>query len=612
MMDGQRIAKKEGGSKLPWIVTGVTVGVLAAAYIGLCAWAGSRQTILPNVTVAGVDVSNMTIDQAQAAVETAVSRQKEGIALSLTYEGMSETMDMEELEVDAVQSARDAFQVGRGNFFTGGPVLAAHMLGMSSQVPMALPADEPALSGLLDRMEQTVAAGTENAAYHIEGDRLVMTKGAPVASVDWEKARNDAAQSLQEAFAERSGGTEQVNKTTVLSATKSEVQEPDFDAIHRELYQEVKDAQLDPQTMAVSDHAAGVDFDVQALRTAYQAAKAGETFSIPAQVTQPKVTREDLESKLFRDILGEGTTTVSGSANRKHNVKLAASACNGVILLPGEEFSYNTCTGSRTAEAGYKEAPIYAGNRSEDGIGGGVCQPSSTIYFAVLHTDLEIVERWAHGFNTGYVKPGMDATVYFGVQDFRFRNSTDYPIKIVTNSYDSNGKRYLNVKIYGTNPDGIYAVPRSDEYNWVKPTTVYEPDETVPQGTLVLDREQYAYTGVSAHTYRDIYDKDGKLIETQDMGKSKYNMRPNTYHYNPADGDPSTWVDGKPPVPGTVTDPGTATDPGTTAPGTATDPGTTTDPGTAVPEGPANPNVRPEVAPLHPSDSGLAPIDPNV
>ena len=202
------------------------------------------------------------------------------------------------------------------------------------------------------------------------------------------------------------------------------------------------------------------------------------------------MTREDLESKLFRDILGEGTTTVSGSANRKHNVKLAASACNGVILLPGEEFSYNTCTGSRTAEAGYKEAPIYAGNRSEDGIGGGVCQPSSTIYFAVLHTDLEIVERWAHGFNTGYVKPGMDATVYFGVQDFRFRNSTDYPIKIVTNSYDSNGKRYLNVKIYGTNPDGIYAVPRSDEYNWVKPTTVYEPDETVPQGTLVLDREQ--------------------------------------------------------------------------------------------------------------------------
>ena len=73
-MDGQRIAKKEGGSKLPWIVTGVTVGVLAAAYIGLCAWAGSRQTILPNVTVAGVDVSNMTIDQAQAAVDAALRR----------------------------------------------------------------------------------------------------------------------------------------------------------------------------------------------------------------------------------------------------------------------------------------------------------------------------------------------------------------------------------------------------------------------------------------------------------------------------------------------------------------------------------------------------------
>ena len=221
----------------------------------------------------------------------------------------------------------------------------------------------------------------------------------------------------------------------------------------------------------------------------------------------------------------------------------------------------------------------------------------------------------------------MDATVFFGVQDFRFKNSTDYPVKIVTSSYDSKGSRYLNVKIYGTNPEGIYAGPKSDVYNWVSPTTVYQPDPEVPQGTLVLDREQYAYTGVSARTYRNVYDKDGNLLEKQDMGNSKYNMRPNTYHYNPADGDPSTWVDGKPPVPGTTdpgtTDPGT-TDPGTTDPGT-TDPGTgdpgvtdpgTTDPGTTDP-GVAGPDVT-DPGTTDPgtagpgSDSGLTVTDPNV
>ena len=127
----------------------------------------------------------------------------------------------------------------------------------------------------------------------------------------------------------------------------------------------------------------------------------------------------------------------------------------------------------------------------------------------------------------------------------------------------------MNVKIYGTNPDGIYAIPKSSVFDKVAPTTKYEPDPSVPKGTLVLDKEQYAYTGWSAHTYRYIYDKDGNLLEKQDMGSSKYSMRPNLYHYNPADGDPSTWPDGKPPQPGT--DPGTEVpvDPSTETGGTA-------------------------------------------
>ena len=187
------------------------------------------------------------------------------------------------------------------------------------------------------------------------------------------------------------------------------------------------------------------------------------------------------------------------------------------------------------------------------------------------------------------------------------------------------------MKIYGTNIDGRYAVPSSSVFDVVTPTTTYQPDAGVPRGTLVLEREQNPYTGKKARTYRTICEADGTVVEKQDMGLSSYKMRTRIYYYNPADGDPATWVDGKPPVnpgttapanPGTTApaNPGTTVpvDPGATAPvdpgSTAPiDPGATApvDPGTATPADPgaAAPGDSETEAP--PSDSGLNPIDPN-
>lgn len=618
-MEGQRVAKTEGGGgKLPLIIAGAAVGVLAAAYLGVCAWASGREAILPNVSVAGVDVSNLTVEQARNTVEAVAGQAGPDITLTLDYEGLEKSFYGDGKVVDAAQSAQDAWNVGHENFLAGGPQLLGHMLGASSQVPLALSAEDSALDDFVADMEQAVTGATEDSGYQLEDGRLVMKKGASVAIIDWEQVLLDVRQSIQDAFAERLGGEDgPVERILTLSASRnSEGADPDFEAIHREVYTEPVDAALDLDTMEITDHVVGVDFDVQALKAAYRSARTGETFSVPLTITQPKVTKEDLGGKLFQDLLGEGTTKVTGSANRKYNVKLSAEACNNVILLPGQEFSYNDTTGSRTAAKGYKNAPTYQAGQSVDDIGGGICQTSSTIYYAVLHTALEVVERHDHQFNTGYVTLGMDATVYFGSLDFRFKNSTDYPVKIVTESYDSNGNRYLNVKIYGTNPEGIYAKPESVTYDRVDPTTVYVADSSVPQGTLVLDREQYAYTGWSAHTYRYIYDKDGNQLEKQDMGTSKYKMRPNSYHYNPADGDPSTWVNGQPggaaaSAPETTT-PETTTPEATTPEATAPEDPGTADPG-AVTQAPVDqtppPSVWPE--PQKPSDSGLTFIDPN-
>ena len=322
-------------------------------------------------------------------------------------------------------------------------------------------------------------------------------------------------------------------------------------------------AVIDPDTCEVLPHTVGVDFDTAQAQRLFQQAQEGETVEVPLTVTQPDITQEILADRLFADLLGQGTSQVSGSSNRKFNVKLSAEACNGVILMPGEEFSYNNTTGSRSADKGYLPAPVYSGGASVDETGGGICQTSSTIYYAVLHTTLEIVERHAHMYSVGYVPDGMDATVYFGLSDFRFKNNTDYPVKIVTESYDKNGLRYLTVKLYGTNVDGRYAVPERTQFDFVSPTTQYRADESIPQGTTKVDAKQNAYTGRSARAWRVIYEKDGTLVEKQDLGVSTYKMRPTTILYNPADGDPSTWVDGVPPKPGAQPGTGAETGAGT-------------------------------------------------
>lgn len=111
--------------------------------------------------------------------------------------------------------------------------------------------------------------------------------------------------------------------------------------------------------------------------------------------------------------------------NRTENIRLAAKALDGKLLAPGEGFSFNKSVGERTVKAGYKEALIIEGNIFTLGLGGGVCQVSSTLYNAVILAHLEILERHRHSLPVNYVPSGQDATVAFPSLDFKFRNSTD-------------------------------------------------------------------------------------------------------------------------------------------------------------------------------------------
>ena len=175
-------------------------------------------------------------------------------------------------------------------------------------------------------------------------------------------------------------------------------------------------------------------------------AGSGLSIFIDVEYTQPENAEEFLENLLFRNLIGECVTQIPGTENRLNNIILASASVNGLILEPGEEFSFNRIVGQRTPARGYRSAPAFSNGTTVQAIGGGICQVSSTIYSAIMDSSLQITERHPHGLPVSYIPRGRDATVSWGSLDFRFVNNTDYPLRL---DAEVEG-RTLTVRAYGT------------------------------------------------------------------------------------------------------------------------------------------------------------------
>ena len=169
---------------------------------------------------------------------------------------------------------------------------------------------------------------------------------------------------------------------------------------------------------------------------------------------------------------------------------------NGTILNPGEEFSYNGVVGQRTPERGFKAAGAYSNGQLIDEVGGGVCQPSSTLYMAVLRADLEVTERTNHSMTVSYTPLGEDATVSYGSLDFKFKNNTDYPIKLVTVREGSQ----MKVTIIGTKVDDKTVRLGTEILETLTPETIKKTDSSLKPGETEV--QQSAVTGYKTITYK--------------------------------------------------------------------------------------------------------------
>lgn len=222
-----------------------------------------------------------------------------------------------------------------------------------------------------------------------------------------------------------------LNNFVTLSLTPVSPKEINLDEIYKEVYKEPTDAYYTTNPYTVHPSINGLDFKVSLDKAKQMLAESDDECEIALKTLYPSVTTNMIGSEAFPDLIASYTTKYNTSnTNRVTNLKLAANKINGTVLLPGETFSYNKVVGKRTIAAGYKEAGIYENGKETTGLGGGICQISTTLFNAALKANMDIVEVHNHQFVPAYSSAGRDATVVYGTKDFQFKNSRNYAIKI--------------------------------------------------------------------------------------------------------------------------------------------------------------------------------------
>ena len=455
----KKTQKTKKRSRIPVIIAIIIIiPVLASAlaFGGLGAYLYYyNDGIMPDVSIGGTNVSWLTrgealgaidvqaYDERGAAIETAIVF-PDGSELKITGSDVGVSNDAR-LLIDRV------FSRGRDDGFITDTISFLHRMysmyaldsgGETYSVGYSL--DTELLRSRVSQFTQGYNTALENSVPLIYSDKVVIVKGAGQVRADESDVYAMALDGLLESL---SAGRP---VKTSYALPEASVNVSQLASIRRGLIKLPLSAQYDPETKTISESAVGVDIDYNGAVASLGMAESGKTVTIDVVYTQPEFTREYMqeyiESLPFLDTIGECVTQIAGTSNRLNNIILASDAINGLVLEPGEEFSFNNVVGRRTSARGYKSAPAFSGGEVVQAIGGGICQVSSTIYSAIKDTGIKIKERHAHGRPVTYLPRGRDATVSWGTLDFKFVNNTEYPLRV---DIEVEG-RTLTVKVFGT------------------------------------------------------------------------------------------------------------------------------------------------------------------
>jgi len=490
----------------------LSTGAMAAVGFSV----SNGDTIFPNVVVAGVPVGGLTINEAAALLEQPMQEAQTERMVTISFPGgnaLKVTAEEAGLSFTGHEAAMIAYHYGRGdNLFSNAWSFLRGQFVSAKPDPFTMETANP------DLLRAAIGATADEidllsrSSYEVVGDELIITTGRQAVTFD----EDQLVDIITDAF--QNGTDAPINYEDAATTDPTPV---NIQAIYTDLFAEPKNATFDIEAETATAHVLGISFDPALAETLLAGAEPGAEVRIPLTLTEPEITTEYLNAVVFQDVLASSTTNLTGDENRNTNIQLAASKIDGMILNPGDQFDFNTVVGQRTAERGFRPGGAFSGNRLITAIGGGICQVSSTIYHALLHTELQVDVRRNHTLVVSYLPMGMDAAVAWGGPDFSFTNNFDFPIRIVSYRYGST----MNVRIEGTDRSPYGRIePEMVYIGSVAFTTTYTNDPSLPAGTTVVTSP--GRPGHVVEIFQRFYDHEGNLVRRELVSRDNFHAVP--------------------------------------------------------------------------------------
>ncbi len=477
-----------------------------------------NDNVYSGVSVNDISVSGLSESELDELLKKEFADKAENTSIVLKVGNHSRTVKFSDIGVsyDVDEIIDEVFSIGRtGNIFQR--LKEIYSVGKNGRNIEITPSyDKTALESIVQSLYDETYVPVKEAELLIEENRVVLRSGSSGKSID----KQAVISQVEELIKSCKGGTIEVPEIVTKPASI------DVDDIYNKINREAIDASATVKNNKVEmiPHVIGRKIDKAVLASIIDELNKSENVEkvLPVTYVTPEITLEKAKKLIFRDVLATDSTHFSTSGeinrNRGENIKLASSFINGKILAPGEVFSFNDTVGKRTTDRGFKIANVYSRGQIVEDVGGGICQVSSTLYNAVLRAGLEIVQRKNHSLTVGYVPLGLDATVSYGSVDFKFKNSSRWPIKIQAKVDEKNN---LIFTIIGTNETpGIKYEFITKEEKVTKHAQKIIEDPNLPEGTTIVKQE--GKNGYVISTYK-IVKQNGKEISRIKISTSVYN-----------------------------------------------------------------------------------------
>lgn len=470
------------------ILVAITIAIIIAAIIAFYFNNKNKETIQNGIYIKGIDVSLLTKQEAISKVESKIKEQM-GEHVIFKYKNCEYYVEPEQFNAnfDINSAVEYAYNLGKSGNIIQDIKDYSSILFNNINIEPTFNYDKEALEYYLQGIQEQLPDQLEQSSYYLDGNDLIITSGKNGAVIYNEKIENLIIEDIKN-----------LNYSNSIYELPTETVYPekvDVQAIHEDIYQKMENAYYTTNPYMIYADRQGVDFNIEEVENYIEENPAEYEYKIGLTITKPEVTIKDIGIEAFPDILGTFSTKYVNNANRTTNLRLAASKINSKVIMPGEEFSFNKTVGQRTRAAGYRDAAIFVNGKTEDGLAGGICQISTTLYNAVTLANLDVIERRNHSLLTSYSQPGRDATVVWGSSDLKFKNTRNYPVKL----YFSVSNGLATCSVYGLKTDDEYDI--SFETKTIKKTSK----------TMVVD------------TYL-IYKQNGTIVKKSKLHRDTYKL----------------------------------------------------------------------------------------